>query len=108
MSDTVEVTPVNFAVTRRLVLFWGVGGEERGGGYLSWRCEGVYGLTVDIYPSGHTTPLLVSSWIPLISTAILSSIELRQHVFVTTLSPSLFFTLSLRSPPNPVINTNTG
>lgn len=32
MSDTVEVTPVNFAVTRRLVLFWGVGGEERGVG----------------------------------------------------------------------------
>lgn len=29
MSDTVEVTPVNFAVTRRLVLF---GGEEFLGG----------------------------------------------------------------------------
>lgn len=28
MSDTVEVTPVNFAVTRRLVLFWVGGGGE--------------------------------------------------------------------------------
>lgn len=53
MSDTVEVTPVNFAVTRRLVLFW-VGG---GGSHLSWGCEGVCGLTVDIYPSGpHNSP----------------------------------------------------
>lgn len=61
MSDTVEVTPVNFAVTRHLVLFGG--GGILGGNHLSWGCEGVYDLTVDIYPSGHTTPLLVSSWI---------------------------------------------
>lgn len=69
----------------------------------------MYGQTVDIHPSDHTTPLLVSSWNLLISAAILSSIEHRQHVFVTTLSfsPSVFHPLT-PSPPNPVINTNTG
>lgn len=45
----------------------------------------VHGLTVDIHPGNHTTPLLVSSWIPLISAAILSSIECKLHVLVTTL-----------------------
>lgn len=40
MSDTVEVAPVNFAVTRRLVLFLG---GFLGGNHLSCGCEGVYG-----------------------------------------------------------------
>lgn len=90
MSDTVEVTPVNFAVTRRLVRFHCV--CVTGGA--------MYSLPVDIHPSRHTAPLIVSSWTP--SAAILSSIKLRQQAFMTTLSlsPSVFHPRSLSAEPS--------
>lgn len=49
--------------------------------------KGVHGLNSwYIFSSVHTTPCLVSSWIPLINDAILPVIDCRHHTFVTTLS----------------------
>lgn len=75
-----------------------------------WMCFGGGYLVKQLRSQWPHNSSLCFHKIPLLSAAILSSCERRQHVFVTTLpfSPRLSVLHLSPSPVNPLINTNTG